>query len=474
MAEAELLAPLGELLMPSIPVGEMFRSFKAPSGWGKSYVEPDLTAYGVLKDQKAALFVEYDGYWRHATKEGMEKDFLKNSALLEFAPAGSFVIRIGHTGRGQLDGHVLCLSVNTWRPGDQTSLAQVLKNVLEQIVPRLQTVLHPSVCRCLERHLQKERSIVISQSSQEFREATAVVLGKGSTAEEIWTFLHTEGFQPEDIHKMEKHACMGRVSIPKTLQPLLQFLFDLGLTKTQVAKSVATHPPILGCSIDQNLQPTVQWLLDLGLSRSQVAKSVATHPPILGYSIDQNLQPTVQWFSDLGLTKSQVAKAVATFPPILGCSIDQNLQPTVQWFSDLGLTKSQVAKAVATFPPILGCSIDQNLQLTVQWFSDLGLTKSQVAKAVATHPQILGCSIDQNLQPTVQWLLDLGLSRSQVAKSVATHPPILGYSIDQNLQPTVQWFSDLGLTKSQVAKAVATFPPILGCSIDQNLQPTWG
>ena len=65
----------------------------------------------------------------------------------------------------------------------------------------------------------------------------------------------------------------------------------------------------------------------LGLTKSQVAKAVATHPPILWYSIDQNLKPTVRWLSDLGLTKSQVAKAVATSPQILGLSIDQNLKP---------------------------------------------------------------------------------------------------------------------------------------------------
>ena len=401
MAEAELLAPLGELLMPSIPVGEMFRSFKAPSGWGKSYVEPDLTAYGVLKDQKAALFVEYDGYWRHATKEGMEKDFLKNSALLEFAPAGSFVIRIGHTGRGQLDGHVLCLSVNTWRPGDQTSLAQVLKNVLEQIVPRLQTVLHPSVCRCLERHLQKERSIVISQSSQEFREATAVVLGKGSTAEEIWTFLHTEGFQPEDIHKMEKHACMGRVSIPKTLQPLLQFLFDLGLTKTQVAKSVATHPPILGCSIDQNLQPTVQWLLDLGLSRSQVAKSVATHPPILGYSIDQNLQPTVQWFSDLGLTSCESSGHISA-------------NSRVQHRSELAAARAMVLRLGADQESSCEGSGHSSANSRVQHRSELAADRAMAAGLGAKQESSCESSGHSSADSRVQHRSELAADRAMV------------------------------------------------------------
>ena len=60
--------------------------------------------------------------------------------------------------------------------------------------------------------------------------------------------------------------------------------------------------------MEQNLKPTVGWLLDLGVNKTQVAKTVPTFPAILGYSIEQNLKPTVQWLLDLGLSKAQVAK----------------------------------------------------------------------------------------------------------------------------------------------------------------------
>ena len=80
-----------------------------------------MTAFGVLKDQNAALFVEYDGYYRHATKAGMEKDLQKNAALLGFAPPGSFVVRISHKGRTSLNGHVLWVCINSWRRRDQLS-----------------------------------------------------------------------------------------------------------------------------------------------------------------------------------------------------------------------------------------------------------------------------------------------------------------------------------------------------------------
>ena len=468
MAEAELLAPLAELLMPHLPIAELFRSFPSPKGWAGNYLEPDLAAYGVLKDANAGLFVEYDGYWRHGKREGLEMDQKKNEALLMYPPKGSCVIRISHTISRPLQDNVLWVKADTWRSGCPKGVAKIHQDILKQALNGL--CLQPEMVERLKVHAN-DAIVLPSATSLRFINA-AVAVRKGDTTDDISWFLEREGFGKEDINLMLRKGRLRGMSIERKLEPSLGWLLSLGLTKSQVAKAVATCPQSLGLSIEQNLNPTVQWLLDLGLTKSQVAKAVATFPHILGYSVEQNLKPTVQWLLDLGLTKSQVAKAVANFPRLLGYSIEQNLKPTVRWLSDLGLTKSQVAKAVATHPQVFGYSIENNLKPTVQWLLNLGLTKSQVAKAVATRPQILGCSIENNLSSTMQWLLDLGLTKSQVAKAVATFPHILGYSVEQNLKPTVRWLLDLGLTKSQVAKAVATCPQIFGYSIENNLKST--
>ena len=195
--------------MPGMPLEQMFRNFKSPAGWGRNYLEPDLTAFGLLKHEHAALFVEYDGYYRHATKEGMEKDALKNAALLQIAPAGSFVIRIGHTGRSQLKESVLWVRVNSWRRGDRLLLTRALKKALEETVLRLQHALHQDVHRSLKAHfLDKERPLVISQSVQDFCKA-AIAEGKGNTTEEIASHLSAAGFEHGDIHRLQQRALGG-------------------------------------------------------------------------------------------------------------------------------------------------------------------------------------------------------------------------------------------------------------------------
>jgi len=452
VAEAELLAPLGELLMPGMPVREMFRSFKSPAGWGGNYLEPDLTAYGLLKDQNAALFVEYDGYYRHATKEGMDKDLLKNAALLEFAPVGSFVVRIGHKGRSRLDGQVLWVNVNSWRPRDSLSLKRSLQTALEETVHRLRHALHPNMYRCLEERFWIEQPMLISQSALDFREA-ALVKGKGNTAKEVSNHLHANGFGPADIDRLQERALVGRVSIERTLHPLLRWLTDLGLTKSQIAKAIATYPQILGCSLEHNLKPTMQWFLDLGLTQSQVAKAVTTFPHMLGYSLEHNLKPTVECFLDLGLSKDQIVKVVATFPQILGLSLKHNLKPTVKWFLDLGLTKDQIVKVVATSPQILCLSLEHNLKPTVNWFLHLGLTERQLAKAMADFPSILGLSID-NLTCKAK-LLELFYTSAGIVQLIAKFPRILSFS-QQRLQDRLRVLSEQGSLAKVTSAMVLT------------------
>ena len=67
VAEAELLSHLAVLLLPEEPIEELFRDFPAQHSetWGRKTLSPDLAVYGALQAKEAALFLEYDGHYRH-------------------------------------------------------------------------------------------------------------------------------------------------------------------------------------------------------------------------------------------------------------------------------------------------------------------------------------------------------------------------------------------------------------------------
>ena len=460
LAEGELLAPLADLLMPQMPIRELFRSFPAPEDWGGGSLQPDLAAHGVLRKKDAALFVEYDGYYRHGEKAGVLRDEAKNVALLSFAPEGSLVIRISHARKSALKGNVFWIHVGPWRQSDRKSLSKTLQIILQKIMNAAGQLFHPDVVRRIQQALQQEKTV--SVNALDFMNE-ARLPGCGNTTAEISQFLINYGFSIRDTGLMSIASVNG-MCIAEALQPRIHWLMSLGLTRHQVAKVVARFPRVLGLSIEQNLKPTVQWLTALGLSKGQMAKAVGSYPRVLGLSIEQNLKPTVQWLTALGLSKGQMAKAVCGSPSLLGLSIEQNLKPTVHWLMSLGLSKGQIAKAVGSYPRVLGFSIEQNLKPTVQWLTALGLSKGQVAKAVAGFPFFLGLSIEQNLQPTVHWLKSLGLSKGQVASAIVIKPQLLGYSLEKNLRPKYD-FLRRSLGVPGTASLIAKRPTVLGYSM---------
>ena len=186
VAEAELLSQLGSLLKPRTPLAELFRRFPAPEGWGGNYLEPDLSVHGVLQNN-AALFVEYDGYWRHGEVEGVLADGKKNAALLAYAPPGSLVIRVSHTARSCREGSVLWIAVGQWRSGDQKSIWKALKAILGELTSEFHAALRPEVAKRLQTHADKY-FMAMPLGAEKFVRSVAMVAG-GSTIEAISDFL---------------------------------------------------------------------------------------------------------------------------------------------------------------------------------------------------------------------------------------------------------------------------------------------
>ncbi|CAE7676715.1 MTERF5 [Symbiodinium sp. CCMP2592] len=507
VAEAELLARLAVILQPEEPIKELFRDFrvKKSDGRSRSTLSPDLTVYGALQAEDAALFLEYDGYYRHLLPAGIAADSKKTHALLDFAPAGSQVVRIAHARRewdhGCDMGEVV---IDVWQQGRDASLAKALRQVTMSLLKQLGSALQPGLRAKLQafvetpggiswtaaveftekafefdqaplhEFLQMQLELSFPQAEELLKTCPALArLDIEEHLEPVRQFLEDFGLEKAQVVKViVRYPPLLGYRIEEHLKPTVQWLRDVGLTKADIAKLIVRTPQVLGCSIAANLKPTVQWLRDLGLTKADIAKVIVRAPQVLGCSIEENLKPTVQWLRDVGLTNANIAKVIVRAPRVLGCSIAENLKPTVQWLRDLGLTKADIAKLIVRTPQVLGCSIAANLKPTVQWLRDLGLTKADIAKVIVRAPQVLGCSIEENLKPTVQWLRDVGLTNANIAKVIVRFPHVLGYSIEENLKPTAQWLRDLGLTKAGIAKVIFRFPQVLGCSIEENLKPT--
>ena len=255
-AEVELLSRLAELLMPGEPIGELFRDFpvKKSELWGRPWLCPDISAFSVLKEEGAALFVEYDGCFRHSEPQGRQRDERKTEALLAYAPAGSRVLRIGHVGRGlRATDASIEATVAEWRAGRSSSLNNALHQATGILLTNLEGALDHEVRERLQAY---------------------------------------QGAEPKpdfDIARKFVHeAVLTRDVETKKANMLAVLEGELQLSAPAIMALENRFPSIWGVSIKSSLKPVVAWLERVGLGRKQVAKVVAGFPSVLGYSIDGN------------------------------------------------------------------------------------------------------------------------------------------------------------------------------------------
>ncbi|CAE7572734.1 MTERF5 [Symbiodinium necroappetens] len=436
LAEVELLSHLAVILVPQIPIKELFRDFcvEPSENWASSRLSPDLAVPGVLRRENAILFLEYDGYYRHHLPCGIQADERKNAALLQHAPLGSHIVRVAHAGRNwsEVQDSVIESVVGTWQPGDTKSLLQSLGQVTD----------------CLASELTD--SLLWSETSRHLQTARPM---NHDNLERAKTFLD------------QAVLCNAPGTRESRRCEIVQFLQeDIGLSELVAKSALQKHVQLLGYSIEANLKPTVEWLHQVGLSDAQVSKAIAKCPQLLGYSIEGNLKPTVQWLHELGLSEGQVSKAIANCPQLLGLSIEGNLKPTVEWLHQVGLSDAQVRKAIAKSPQLLWLSIEGNLKPTVEWLQQVGLSDAQVCKAIAKSPQLLWLSIARNLKPTVEWLhQDVGLSDAQVCKAIEKFPPLLSYSTAKNLSPKFRFLQSY-YDAASIRDMIVACPALLGYS----------
>ena len=228
LAEAELLSHLAVLLLPEEPIAELFRDFPAErsDGWGSNTLSPDLAVYGALQSEEAALYVEYDGYYRHLEPGGIAADSRKNTALLALAPAGSYVLRIAHAHRGlELSRGMGEVVVNSWQPGHDPSLVKALLQVAEFLLKGLGTALHPDRKTRLQNFVD-DPGWSSRQAAVEFTEELAA--------------QRDGDFDPTHLHEF------------------LQM--QLGVSISEAEALVSNCPALARCDIDHKLYPIMQLL----------------------------------------------------------------------------------------------------------------------------------------------------------------------------------------------------------------------
>ncbi|KAL6542003.1 hypothetical protein OROGR_011489 [Orobanche gracilis] len=113
-------------------------------------------------------------------------------------------------------------------------------------------------------------------------------------------------------------------SVDKTLEKKLEFLSNVGVTKTHLPRVIRKYPEFLVCDVDRALLPRTKYLTKIGLSEKDIGFMVRRFSPLLGYSVEEVLRPKLEFLMN---TMEKPVSDVVDYPRYFSYSLEKKIKP---------------------------------------------------------------------------------------------------------------------------------------------------
>ncbi|KAJ0041532.1 hypothetical protein Pint_27256 [Pistacia integerrima] len=203
----------------------------------------------------------------------------------------------------------------------------------------------------------------------------------------------------------------------------------------QIKAITFRYPNFAYCSLEGKIKPLIEFLLDLGVSKSDIPKKILVQVPNLcRLSISGKIIPMMLYLEDMGVDKDQWAKVIYRFPGLLTYS-RQKVQAIVDFLYELGLSSESIGVDISMLlkksPGTLGHSIEGNLKPVTEFFLAKGYSMEEVRIIILRYAPLYTLSLTENLIPKWEFFLTMGYEKSELVK----FPTYFGYSLEQRKRP---------------------------------------
>jgi len=242
-------------------------------------------------------------------------------------------------------------------------------------------------------------------------------------------------------------------------------LYEVGFTRTMLARTVARWPLLLTCP------PSVIFLVSgylssqaVGFKARDLGNLYQFAPWLLHIATPERLEPLLEILRKDGV--KALSRVVRGHPQLIMLSSD-DLQERMDLLKSL-VPGEGVARMVEAVPQLLGLDPEEQIMPMVRYLQDdLGLPKDDFIKVLRAFPALLSLNVEEDVLPVARFLSDeVGIR--DVAKFVARLPPVLGYKLEEDLRPKYHYFHDrLGLG----AKELSRFPGYFAHPLEKRTMP---
>uniref|UniRef100_J3MCL0 mTERF family protein n=1 Tax=Oryza brachyantha TaxID=4533 RepID=J3MCL0_ORYBR len=255
---------------------------------------------------------------------------------------------------------------------------------------------------------------------------------------------------------------LSHLRSPSRPDAVLAFLSGLGVSRPDIAATVAADPGLLCASVEKNLARRVAELGDLGISRSQIARllPLATNT-FRSCSLATNLG---FWLPVLG-SFEKILNCLKINSSILSASLEKVVKPNLALLKECGMDASDIASSSNLYSRRLFTLNPSYLRDAVARAEELGLDRRSRMFRYALLA--VAFTSKESVATKLRILDGLGFSRDDFLLIVRRAPKILSLS-EKKIRRTVEFLKrDIGLEERYIAQRPALFT----YSLERRLLP---
>ncbi|KAB2627360.1 hypothetical protein D8674_020978 [Pyrus ussuriensis x Pyrus communis] len=249
--------------------------------------------------------------------------------------------------------------------------------------------------------------------------------------------INSCGLSPEGAMSASKWV---KLRSPKRADFVLSLLRNHGFSETQISSIVRNHSPVLHSNPEKTLLPKLEFFASLGVSKGDLAKTLAYRPKLLSTSLEKRIAPTYDFLRSL-LPQKNVVTVLKRGSWIFAEGHSKKLAPNIEVlkksdFSELvdelnemgfDLQKSTSVLAMNALCGSNRSVWNRSRKIYKRW----GWSEDDVLAAFRSQPHCMMVS-EKKLIRALEFLVnEMGWSSKMIAKS----PLVLCLSLEKRLFP---------------------------------------
>ncbi|KAL3514032.1 hypothetical protein ACH5RR_026749 [Cinchona calisaya] len=254
--------------------------------------------------------------------------------------------------------------------------------------------------------------------------------------------------------------------IKKDPNLVVNFLLNLGLTKSHIKNVVYKSPQLLFSDVDKTLLPKITYLQGLGLSGLDLAKLLVKYHRILVRGLDNHLVPRIEYLRKLLGTDDKVVLALKKFALVPGNRALEKMERNVLLLRDNGFCSDDIAKFVIKNPIkffIRDSEMLQDVLRRVEY--EWGIPRDATMFSYAVD--VLSSSSKSKIDAKFEILRSYGWSDVEILRIVRILPPVLNLS-EARMRRVLDYFmKEVGCTPDYLASR----PVLFTLSLEGRVKP---